>query len=159
MKCNNCGTELRENATFCHVCGCPTNSGSSSNNPYVLVTGSKIDLDEKTEIYQKAKAYYYKVFYNMPFKSLLPIIGLKYINELIEKVESTEQKLYSFSNQENIINAILTDLISTKLFKILKKLYALRSGNIIFTIILILLIIVMVSISMAVSRVKSAFGF
>ncbi len=138
MKCKNCGAELREDTSFCHECGYPINKTNRSGDAYVMVTGSKIDLDEKTEIYQKTKELYYKAM-TPPFRAIIPIIGLSVINNRIYEIEQVERKLLSFENQENIINAILTDVMETRLIKIRRKWENLRWLNIFLTVILVLI--------------------
>lgn len=157
MKCRYCGAELRKGTTFCHECGRPVyNNEKLNDNPYVLITGSKIDLDEKTEIYQKAKYLYYKLI-RRPFISYIPILGLSYLLELKEEETEAEDKLFSFKNQENIINAILTDLILEKLYKIRSSVNWLIVANIIGVFILILIVVALIFVGSMVSKLRSIF--
>ena len=159
MKCRYCGAELREGTLFCHQCGHPVKKEKkTSDNPYVIVSGSEIDLDEKTEIYQKAKLLFLKAI-RPPFKAYIPILGLSYLAGLYNKVRETEDKLLSFDNQENIVNAILTDMIFSKLYKIEKAVSKMIFGNILFTLILIIIVIIVVAGAALFARFKSPFFF
>ena len=157
MKCRYCGAQLREGTTFCHECGRPVYDNEKQNdNPYVLITGSKIDLDEKTEIYQKAKYLYFKLI-RRPFISYIPILGLSYLLELKAEETEAEDKLLSFKNQENIVNAILTDLIWEKLYKIRRSINGLIVANIIGIFVLILIVAALIFVGSMVSKLRSIF--
>ena len=157
MKCRYCGAQLREGTTFCYECGRPVYDIEKQNDsPYVLITGSKIDLDEKTEIYQTAKYLYFKLI-RRPFISYIPILGLSYLLELKAEETEAEDKLFSFKNQENIVNAILTDLIWEKLYKIRRSINGLIVANIIGIFVLILIVAALIFIGSMVSKLRSIF--
>ena len=157
MKCRYCGAQLREGTTFCHECGRPIYANDSqTDNPYVLITGSKIDLNEKTEIYQKAKTLYLKTI-QLPFTAFIPIFGLSYLRELEREVIEAEDKLLSFENQENIVNAILTDIIWEKLYKIERRIRALIRLNFILLFVLIAILFALFFIAALRSKIRSFF--
>lgn len=157
MKCRYCGAQLREGTAFCHECGRPVDYNEKQNgNPYVLITGSKINLDDKAEIYQKAMHLQYELI-RRPFISYIPILGLPYLLELRTEEIETEDKLLGFKNQKNIANAILIDLIWEKLYKIRSSVNWLIVTNIIGIFILILVAALMMFIGSIVLKMRSFF--
>ncbi len=112
MRCSNCGAELREGATFCQECGTPVTKEKkySSSGDYVLVSGTEIDLEEKTDLYKMArdsliKAIIVAIFGWVP---LLPFfIGIP----VISKHSEIKQLLSKYDNETNIVNVMLTDRI------------------------------------------------
>ena len=147
MICKNCGAELREGSTFCHECGFPveTNNGYYQN-PYVLVSGTEINLEEKLDVYRKTRNLLYKsivilIFFWVP---LLPIIeGIVAISNYTD----IKQELKDYDFETNIINVMLTDKIKLTGFL-----------SMIFTVIAMLTQIIVIIAIIAISALISSFS-
>ena len=74
----------------------------------------------------------------------IPIFGLSYLFVLRNEILQTEDKLLSFINQGKIINAMPTDVILSKLYKIEKFIQRHIERNIIITLVLIITFIILV---------------
>ena len=93
------------------------------------------------------------------FKAFIPIFGLSYLFALRDEVLETENKLLSFDNQENIVNAMLTDMIFSKLYKIEQIVAKRISLNILITLIFIIAFIALLGGAAIYARFKSQFSF
>ena len=140
MICKNCGVELREGSTFCHECGFPVESQNGYyKTSYVLVSGTEINLEEKVDVYKKARSLLYEsivilVFFWVP---LLPIIERVIA---ISNYREVCRNLAAFDNETNVVNIMLTERIRlTSFISMIISVVAMLSQ--IFVIILIIAIV------------------
>ena len=152
MKCERCGAELRPGATFCHECGNPTRVNNNNNNSsYVVIKGSEINLDEKTNAYRLSNEMLIKAVFMMAF-SLVPIVPLVLAITIIPKYSEVKTYLVKYQFEKNILDAMITNNIKTK--SVVS--FVLAIMTLVFHIIALIVIILLFS---AASRFMSYFRY